>query len=111
MKENRPDSSFFSADSKRKQGPRRRSFANAEIGVSTSAMRSATIGTTVLRFASDRNSSIEGVTDVACTAVYCSGSLWPMHFVFPRRKGIITACASDLSRDYFYPFNAGVAQW
>src|SRR5437868_6256272 len=82
INENRPDSSFFSADSKRKHGPpRRASLAKAETGVSTSATNVATTGITLPPFASDRNSSIEGVTRVSCMSVYCSGGLRPSHFV------------------------------
>src|SRR5439155_22072387 len=61
MNENRPDSSFFSADSKRKQGSRLPILAKADTGVSLSATRSTISGMRLPRLARRRNSSREGI--------------------------------------------------
>ena len=60
IKENRPDSSLRSADSKRNEDPSRPIFWNAPTGVSMSLTISATTGTKFPRSASRRNSSSEG---------------------------------------------------
>src|SRR3954467_6106084 len=71
MNENRPDASFFSADSNRKQAPRSRNLAKAEIGVSTSATKVAMSGIRLPCVANDRNSSSDGVMEgsVALTCI------------------------------------------
>src|SRR5438128_10594811 len=62
--ENRPDTSFFSVDSKRKLYGRQLNFLNAETGVSQSPTNSAKTGMTLPCFASCKNSSSDGVISV-----------------------------------------------
>src|SRR5436309_10918594 len=63
MNEKRPDSSFRSADSKRKHGSPSSILAKAETGVSASATRSTINGMRLPLFASSRNSSRVGVME------------------------------------------------
>src|SRR6516162_843585 len=78
MNENRPSSSFRSADSKRKHGLPLSTLAKAETGVSTSATRSTISGTRLPRFASSRNSSRNGVIECRRVGAIEPGrlSLW-----------------------------------
>src|SRR5437588_12179405 len=69
MNEKRPDSSFRSADSKRKHGSPLSILAKAETGVSTSATRSTINGMRLPRFASSRNASREGEMECGNTEV------------------------------------------
>src|SRR5215212_8387397 len=64
INENRPDSSFFSADSNKKQGPRPWILAKAETGVSTSATKLAMTGIRSPCPAMIRNCSSDGVMHV-----------------------------------------------
>src|SRR5438045_9592913 len=101
MNENRPDSSVFSADSKRKLGPCRRSLAKTEIGVSTSATKVATNGIKLLSRASERNSSGDGVTE--CWSRGVMGRILHHSATLPLHYSIKLGLRIQPSKPLFYP--------
>src|ERR1700736_6672400 len=128
MNENRPDSSFRSADSKRKHGCPLSILAKAETGVSTSATSSTINGMRLPRLARARNSSRFGEIDCSRVELMRRLNLWRDDLrVVPNFSDAIHSASSGQATRSLRPISrlrkrpaaplflsrqdAGVAQW